>query len=81
LDFWQDEDASVVAHCQVDGEFYKLVNPASATIKLQQELQVLHKISAGVDSDEADEEDSFTTDEEAEVAYEGNGLARGRPGR
>lgn len=42
VEFWHDDDSDVVAYCEVDGEFYKLVNPTSVAISLRQKLFVLH---------------------------------------
>eukprot|EP00418_Pyrodinium_bahamense_P076743 CAMPEP_0179064116 /NCGR_PEP_ID=MMETSP0796-20121207/27783_1 /TAXON_ID=73915 /ORGANISM="Pyrodinium bahamense, Strain pbaha01" /LENGTH=409 /DNA_ID=CAMNT_0020761055 /DNA_START=79 /DNA_END=1309 /DNA_ORIENTATION=+ len=43
VEFFEDEDEGLDAFCEVDGEFYHLVNPESVTIVPLKRLQVLQK--------------------------------------
>lgn len=43
LEFWEKEEEELIAYCEIDGEFFKLVNPVSATISLKQRIWVLHR--------------------------------------
>jgi len=43
IEFFEDEDEGVEVYCEVDGEFYHLINPESATITLQKKLMVLQR--------------------------------------
>jgi len=45
FDFQQDDDEDIVAYHNVDGEFYKLINPVHSTITRTRVLQVLHNLS------------------------------------
>jgi len=59
LDFLHDEDDEVVTYTQIDGEFYKLINPICGTITQKLRLSVLHSEtdSAQWDDDEESVED------------------------
>lgn len=45
--FESEDDEELDAYCEVDGEFYHLVSPASATVTLQKKLLVLQKLGTG----------------------------------
>lgn len=46
FEFWEKDDEDMVAYCEIDGEFFKLVNPNSATITLKQQVWVLRRNEA-----------------------------------
>mmetsp|Transcript_80509 Transcript_80509/g.211383 ORF Transcript_80509/g.211383 Transcript_80509/m.211383 type:complete len:455 (-) Transcript_80509:44-1408(-) len=69
--FVEDEEDEVVAFCQVDGEYLKLVNPVSATITFQGRLRVLSNLFADSPGyDREGYETSSETDEEREDAVD-----------
>ncbi|CAE8658239.1 unnamed protein product, partial [Polarella glacialis] len=60
IEYWQKEDSNdsdVHAYCEVDGEFYHMVNPDSTLLKLQKKLQVLQHVGED-DPDSSDDEDN-----------------------
>lgn len=53
IEYFSDDDHDVHAFCEVDGEFYHMVNPECTTIRLQKRLQVLqHEANEEEDDDE-----------------------------
>jgi len=44
VDFFEDDEDGVDAFCEVDGEFYHLINPTSIMLSLKKRLQVLQKV-------------------------------------
>jgi len=42
MTFKDSEEADCIAFCQIDGEFYKLVNPESASVNYDQHVRVLY---------------------------------------
>lgn len=46
VEFFQDDEVDLISYCQIDGEFYKVVNPTTATIVFAKRIRVLHNVRA-----------------------------------
>lgn len=79
LQFAEDEESEVVVHCQIDGEFFKLVNPASVTFELHRKIRVLHS-GRGMDQgdDETDDSDEPSEPPGEAAESEEDGVPGGR---
>merc|ERR1712113_12075 len=67
LDFHEWEDKDVIAFFNVDGEFYKIINPVALTITLKQRLKVLHSpdsMANNHDAPEHEPDEESTSDDE-----------------
>jgi len=66
MEFVETEDAEgTETYCQIDGEYYKLVNPVNVSIKHDFQLKVMHNVnSLSEDSDSSESAGESSSDEE-----------------
>eukprot|EP00929_Paragymnodinium_shiwhaense_P059278 TRINITY_DN29695_c0_g1_i1.p1 TRINITY_DN29695_c0_g1~~TRINITY_DN29695_c0_g1_i1.p1 ORF type:complete len:494 (-),score=94.56 TRINITY_DN29695_c0_g1_i1:192-1673(-) len=65
-----EEDDDVASYCQVDGEFYKLVNPEQVTVTHEFQLKVMHNVSTTNGAEASDESDSSDAESGGESSDE-----------